>query len=242
MTEKVKGIVIKANSKKEKDKNILLFSLEKGKIWLTLKGVKNEKAKMKIASNQFTFGEFILEDGKFGNIVTGFECIENFHELAENVEKYFEASAVLEVVNHFNFSSEDECAKVFVLVLKSLKVICFGKQKSNYALNKFLIELFKISGFPIYSEKCSCCGSVVFDKMYLNYNVGELVCTACKNGVCEELSKTTYLALKILNDISFEKLSTLKLANHSEINLLRILTKNFELRFNSKLNMIGILS
>ena len=30
MSEKIKGIVIRSNDRKEKDKNILLFSLEKG--------------------------------------------------------------------------------------------------------------------------------------------------------------------------------------------------------------------
>ena len=62
MTQNVKAIVIKSNDRKEKDKNILLFSLEQGKIWATLKGVKSPNAKMKIAQNPFCFGEFILED------------------------------------------------------------------------------------------------------------------------------------------------------------------------------------
>ena len=43
MAEKIQGIVLKSNDRKEKDVNILLFSLEKGKIWATLRGVKSPK-------------------------------------------------------------------------------------------------------------------------------------------------------------------------------------------------------
>ena len=60
MSEKIQAIVVKSTDRKEKDKNILLFSIEKGKIWATLKGVKGNGAKMKIAQNPFCFGEFVL--------------------------------------------------------------------------------------------------------------------------------------------------------------------------------------
>ena len=75
MSEKVKAIVIKSNDRKEKDANVLLFSLEKGKIWVTLKGIKGQNAKMKLAQRMFCFGEFVLQEGKAGQSVTSFECL-----------------------------------------------------------------------------------------------------------------------------------------------------------------------
>ena len=129
MTEKIKAFVIKTQDKKEKDKNILLFSIEHGKVWATLKGVKNPNAKFKLAQNPFCFGEFVLEDGKQGKFVTGFDCLENFHELSENIDKYFEATAILEILNVMEFSTKEERAKVFVLALKTFQHICFGKIK-----------------------------------------------------------------------------------------------------------------
>ena len=243
MAEKLKGIVLKSNDKKEKDASVLLFSLEQGKVYLTLRGVKNPKAKMKIAQNPFTFGEFIVEEGKSGKIVTGFECIESFHEIAENIDKYFEASAILEIVDKLEFSTDKERADVFVLVIKSLKTICFSENvRSCYVLDKFLIELFKLSGFPLYSDKCTCCNSTSFDKLYINYQVGELVCSACRGFMCEELPKTSYMALKILNSTPLDNLKTIRLASGSEKELLKILIKNFEVHFSCNLKLIGILS
>lgn len=238
MTEKIKAIVIKASDRKEKDKNILLFSLESGKIWATLKGVKSPSAKMKGAQNPFVFGEFLLEDGKAGKIVTGFEVIESFHEISEDVDKYFEGSAVLQMISLLEITESN--APLFALTLKTLKSICFSSAHQIYALDKFLLELFKLCGTPIYTDKCSCCGSSANHKYYIDYKDGELVCVSCKSFGCEELSKTTYLALKILNNTDFDALSTLKLADGSELALLKVLTKNFEARFDKKLKLIGI--
>ena len=242
MTQNVKAIVIKSNDRKEKDKNILLFSLEQGKIWATLKGVKSPNAKMKIAQNPFCFGEFILEEVKAGKIVTNFEAIETFHEISENVDKYFEGSAILEILREIEFSSESERVQVFMLAIKSLKQLCFGNQKSNYVLDKFFIELFKIVGMPLYVGKCSCCGSKAFEKLFIDYSTGELVCANCKNFACEELSPTTYSALKLLSENDFEKISTIRLSEGSELGLLRILVRNFENRFDRTLKLMGILS
>lgn len=242
MMQKTKAIVIKSNDRKEKDKNILLFSLENGKMWATLKGVKGANAKMKIAQNLFCFGEFVLEDGKFGKIVTGFESIETFYEISEDVDKYFVGTALLEILNAVEVSSESENTHLFVLTLKALKNLCFSEINPLYILDKFLISVFEISGNPFCVEKCNCCGSNAFDKLFVDYTTGEIVCINCKGYACEELSKTTLIALKLLINLDFDDLKTLKLANGSEIGLLRILVRVFETKFDKRLKFVGILS
>ena len=238
--EKINAIVIKSSDRKEKDKNILLFSIEQSKFWATLKGVKGVNAKMKLAQSPFCFAEFVLEDGKMGKIVTGLEVIESFHELSEDVEKYFEATAILEVLNALEFSSVQERAQIFMLLIKALKTICFSKTKPIYVLNKFLLSLFSISGFPLDVEKCSC-GNCAFEKLYINYMIGELECISCKHLTSEEVPAVVLSQIKILNRTDFDNLHTLKFAQSSELSLLKILVKNFESRFDRRLNLIGIL-
>ncbi len=242
MAETLRAINIKSIDKKEKDKNILLFSIEEGKEWVTLKGVKNPNAKMKLAQSPFCFGEFVIEEGKLGKIVVGFEAIESFHEISEDVDKYFEGTAILEILDKMDFTSTQERARVFLLSIKALKNICFNNIKPLYILDKFLIEILNICGTPLYTEKCSNCGSKSFDKLYINYVTGELVCSGCKDIYCEEFSKTVFSALKILNNTEFEKLSTIKLAENSEKTLLNILVNNFKSRFDVYLKFLGILS
>lgn len=242
MAEKVQAIVIRSNDKKEKDKNVLLFSIEKGKFWATLRGVKSDKAKMKLAQNLFCFGEFLIEETRAGTIVTGFELIESFFEITQNSDKYFEGAGVLEVLNSIDESSKDELAKVLLLALKTLKTLCFSQVQNLYCLDKFLIEYLKCQGFSFRFDHCSCCKSTLFDKLFIDYSTGELVCSNCKNFNCEELSKTTFLALKIISNTNFDRLQTVKLAEGSELALLKILTRDFSYRFDKNLKFMGILS
>lgn len=242
MAEKIKAIVIKSNDRKEKDVNVLLFSIERGKIWATLKGVKSPNAKMKMAQNTFAFGEFVLEEGKAGYVVTSFELLESFHEITEDLNKYFESAALLEVTNALDFENESERAKVFVLLLKTLKVICFGSLRKNYALCKFLVELLKILGLPLYTDKCSVCGNKAMDKIYVNLDVGELVCSLCKNFSAQEVSRGAFLTLKIIDSTDFDRLSTVKFSGGSELQLLKILANVFDEHFDIHLKFMGVLS
>ena len=126
---KVKAIVLKGQNTKEKDKNILLFSLEEGKFWATLKGVRGEKAKMKYAKEPFCFGDFVIEEGKNSKIVTSVDIIEPFDSLSQDIDKYFEGNALLEIINSLNF---DESAPIFINLIKALKILTFHNV-SKYA-------------------------------------------------------------------------------------------------------------
>lgn len=240
--QKIKAIVIKSNDRKEKDKNILLFSIEQGKIWATLKGVKGSTAKMKIAQNPFTFADFVLEDGKAGKIVTSVDVIESFYEISQDVEKYFAGTAILEIINSIDFSSQNEISQVFVRAVKAFKTLCFSVANPIYVLDKFMLELFACTGSPILFNTCSTCKTKAFEKLFFDYQSGELVCQKCKTYSSEELSPVTLSALKILSSTEFDNLKTIKLALESEIGLLRVLERNFQARFEKKLKLIGILS
>ncbi len=242
MAKKVKAVVIKGNNVKEKDKNILLFSLEEGKIWATLKGVRGDKAKLKYAKEPFCFGEFLLEEGKGSLVVTSVDILESFNELSQDVEKYFEGNALLEIVNTLSFESVNESYLVFVNLIKALKILAFHKTSECAVLLKFLLDIFEIYGIKLYSEKCTCCGAPFHDHIYLNYNVGELVCLQCQTFQSEEISKGEYAILKILSTNSYNKLPTIKYSNEIGLCLLKKLRKNFYQRFDKSLKFIGIIS
>ena len=61
---KVKAVVIGGVNVKEKDKLISLYTLEKGKMSVSMKGVRGDKAKLKSAKEIFSFGDFVVEEGR----------------------------------------------------------------------------------------------------------------------------------------------------------------------------------
>lgn len=239
MSENLKAIVIKGNNAKEKDKNILLFSLEKGKIWVTFKGVRGDKAKMKYAKEQFCFGEYMIEEGKFSNVVTGVDIIEDFNEIAKDIDKYFEANAMLEVVQNLDFESDYQRYEVFMALLNGFKILAFHKSARLAVLLKFFLSVFEIYGVKLYSPKCAGCRAEFHDNIYINHQVGELVCEACKTYQCEQIGKGEFNLIKLLSTMPYDKLPNFPEEVGQKV--LKILIKNFYNRFDKNLKFVGIL-
>ncbi len=232
---KVKAIVIGSSDYKEKDKRVTLFSLEKGKIYGVLRSVKSPKAKLKFAKELFCFGDFFIETPS--NVITGVDVQNNFFELSQDIDKYYIACAILEVVN--TVAGEGvENTPLFLETLKALGTIAYGNVNDKYVLIKYLLSIFSAMGYRLAMDACSVCGEKFSGKRYLNLDFGEIVCLGCKAANCIEVSSRAGTALKLLNTTDYEKLSTLKLAKGSEDEVLNILNINFDRRFNKKLKLL----
>ncbi len=228
---KVKAIVIGGVNVKEKDKLLTLFTLEKGKMSVSMKGVRGDKAKLKSAKDVFTFGDFIIEEGKFSNIVTAVDIIDNFYSISKDIEKYYEACAIIDVVSKV---TNEPNPQLFIELIKALKTLCYDDVKKYYVIDKFLLYVFASMGYRFLGEKCSACGASMEAK-YLNLQVGELVCPKCRNSFCVQISNACYSAMKLLENTDYDKLSTLNLGGMGEVQALNLLCKNYEYRTGYKI-------
>lgn len=222
---KVKAIVIGGQNVKEKDRLVSLFTLEKGKMFVSMRGVRGDKAKLKWAKEIFSFGEFVVEEGKI-NIVTGVDIIDNFYDLSKDIDKYYEGCAILDIVSKV---ITEPNPPLFIEVIKALKTLCYDNVKKYYVLDKFLLSLFSGMGYRFLNDKCSSCGSVLQQK-YFNYEVGEIICAGCVNALCDKVSDACYSAMRILEKTEYEKLSTVKLGGMGEVQAYNLLTKNYQFR------------
>ena len=229
MATKVKGIIVGSKDFKDKDKVVSIYSLENGMLQAVFRGVRGEKAKMKASKNLFTFADFFVETTKGGNIITQVDVIETFYPLSQNLDKYYEACSIVDVVK--KLGTEESDPAFFLEVIKALKTLCFDEVKKNYSLCKFLIDVFDGAGYVLDVEKCSSCGSKITGKKFINYDIGEIVCGNCRTYTSEELSGGVVSAIKILKNTEYEKLSTMNFSGNTQKDLLEVLIKNFEARF-----------
>lgn len=222
---KIKGIVLGGTNYKEKDRLVRLYTLEKGKITVTLRGVRGDKAKLKVAKETFCFGEYIIEEGKT-NIVTSVDVIDNFYGISQNIEKYYEGCAILDIVDKFSAESNPE---LFIEVVKALKSLCYDTLPKYYVIDKFLIDFLNDMGYFFLSDKCSSCGATLASR-YLNLDFGELVCPACKSASCMQISDACYGAMRLLGKTDYEKLGSVKLGGMGEVQMFNVLAKDYEWR------------
>lgn len=229
---KVKALVIEAKDNKEKDKLATLYSLEEGKFFAYFRGVRGAKAKMKAAKEIFTFGEFVVEDTKAGRIVTEANIIDSFAPLRGDLDKYYEACSLVDILK--KLSSQNADPVLFIAIIKALKAVCYDGAPKYYSLVKFLITIFDNMGYKLNFDTCASCKAKLSGKKYLNLDYGEIVCANCRQMTAIEISPATASALKLLKETPYEKLKTLKLGGGGEIKALNLLSENFEWRFGSK--------
>ena len=227
---KINAIVFSGTNVKEKDMLLRVFSLEQGKLTLSLKGVRQEKSKLKIAKEIFCFGQFICEKGREIDIVTGFDVIDNFSGLTKDIEKYYEGCAILDLLNAVANGANPP---LFIEVINAFKTLCYENLPKYYIIDKFLLSLINALGYGFLTENCSSCQARLAKK-YLNLDIGEIVCPSCHNQNCVSISDACYSALKLLSTSPYEKLSTIKLGGNGEREAFSILSKDFYYRTGHK--------
>lgn len=234
-SSKIKAIVLKSNNIKEKDKQVILYTLEEGKMIVSMRGVRNDKAKLKAGKEIFCFGEFVIEKGKNCNIVTAVDIIDNFYSLSSNIDKYYEGCVILDILDKIGLEPNPQ---LFIEAIKALKTLCYEDVKKYYVIDKFFVDIFKSLGFDFLSNKCSSCHSTLGSK-YLNLDIGELVCPACKTASCVQISDACYGALRIFESTDYDKLASVKLGGMGEVQAYNILNTNFEWRLG--INLIKLI-
>lgn len=224
---RVKGIVLSSSDHKEKDKQILIFSIELGKINGILRGVKSPKAKLKFASQPFCFASFeMVKQGEY-YLVTQVDLIDSFYELTADYEKFQKGSSMLKV-----------CSKVlrkgivnpnlFITLINSLKILTYENLNEYLVVCKFILEFLKNIGYGLNLSNCIFCGKNIDNEAYFNNKTGDIYCETCKNIEYIELKKEEFIALKQLNAIDFDELESLKFNDEIIIKIFNIL--NYELK------------
>lgn len=233
---KFTGIVLKSVDYKEKDKLITIFSLELGKITATLKGVKQEKAKLKFAAMPFCFAEFVANNKNGFLTITECSQIESFYNIISTYPKSVAGFLMLEISCIIMQKQPDE--RWFLTLINFLKELEFGKTDENLIELKFMLETLNKVGYGLSFDVCSECGLKFVGDVYINLEMGELECSACSGVNSKKLTKQQFAILKLINQTPLNKLSSLKQNTEVLLTLKEILKQNLNLRLGTNLKSL----
>ncbi len=138
------GIILRSVDYKEKDK-LLTIATQNGIVTVLARGVRSSKAKLKAFTGVLTFGEFCVEEGKMGKILTNVDCEENFYNCWTDSQKYTAALLCLEGYEK-SFASEEDAAEPFVTLLKVLKEINYNNTLPAALALWFLLKISTLMG------------------------------------------------------------------------------------------------
>ncbi len=233
---KFTGIVLKSIDYKEKDKLLTIFSLELGKITATLKGVKQDKAKLKFAAMPFCFAEFVATNKNGFLTITECSQIESFYNTISNYSKSLVGFLMLEISCIIMQKQPDE--RWFLTLMNFLKELEFGKSDENIIELKFMLETLNKVGYGLSFDNCSECGLKFVGDVYFNLEMGELECAACASINSKKLTRQQFAVLKLINENPLNKLSTLKQKTDVLMDLKTILKQNLNLRLGTNLKSL----
>ena len=233
----LKGVVLRAIDWKEKDKLITILTPEKGLITANLRGVRQQKSKMKFATQPMCFAEFSLSGA--GDILTctGASEIESFFSITNSYEDMVLAGAVLEMV--LFVSTKEPSLDLFVLLVRTLGAFCDSTVNHDVVFTKFCLELFAITGYKMNFDACKTCGQKL-TTANLDLHSGELVCDNCLTPSCVLVSLQVFKTLQFINDFSFEDLGKLKISPQQAEETKNLMVKNFNYLFDKRIKSITI--
>ena len=225
-----KAIVINSIKYQESDKILTLFSLDFGKISAKIRGVLKQTAKLKFAGQLFCFAEFcLIKNGDNFTVKTATE-IESFFDISSDYYKLSIGTAILEICDK-TLNDFEPNTTLFLNVIKSLQTICLTKTNPKLVLTKFMLEVFKLSGYELNFEKCQSCGAMFNNKIFLNIETGTLVCSMCKTEECMPVSIGAFNILKLLRQTDYQKLTSFSVHEHHLNEILVLFNANFSGKF-----------
>ncbi len=228
---KVKGIVVKATDFKDSDKLVTIFSAELGLIKARARGVKKDKAKLAFAVQPFAFVEFILTERNGFYTVINATSVDQFFDVTLDFDNYIFMMACLEVVEK-TVKENDVQQELFLLLLNSLKQVCYDKTPANLVFVKFMLNSLKILGFAVELEHCSLCGENLPEKLHaFSFDYNGFVCAKCSNkNDFLELTNGEFAILKNVNQTNLESLMNLKfLSRNDMVSVIGLLCKIFRI-------------
>jgi len=225
-----KAIVIRTTNYRESDKILTLFSLEYGKISATLRGCNKPNAKLKFAGQLFCFAEFNLVQMGDNYVVTNASEIESFFDISKDYAKLSAGTGILEICDTILNSGEPN-PTLFVDILKTFKILCFEEINPKAVIIKFLLDVFKLTGYELQMERCQSCGGTFNSHILLDLDSGFLVCGLCRGVNCMELSLNDLSILRMIDKTEYERLKTIKANTQVLQDLVLILNANFTERF-----------
>ena len=175
------GIVLKQMKITGGRRMILLFSKKYGKISCGTSITEKGKGKAALALRPFAYGRYELNKTRSACHLNGGEVIKSHYQLGEDIEKYMQASYVMELTEKL-LPEEAPAQELFLLLSDFLDMMDKRTKKYGTLVLAYLVKALKYSGSMPELSRCVLCGKE--DPLnFLSVEEGGLVCDSCKSAV-----------------------------------------------------------
>jgi DNA repair protein RecO (recombination protein O) len=144
-TEKVTGIILKADPIGEYDRRVVLLTGEKGKISAFAKGARRQGSRLLAATNPFCFGTFVIYSGRSSYSLSNAEIKNYFAQMRDDYEAAFYGIYFLEVMDYYTHENDD-VRQMLNLLYQSLKALEHPAYDNRLVRYIFEIKALALNG------------------------------------------------------------------------------------------------
>ncbi|QBP40875.1 DNA repair protein RecO [Paenisporosarcina antarctica] len=176
MLNRVEGIVLKTQDYGESNKIVTLYSREFGKITAMARGAKKPASRLAAITQPFTYGSFLIQQGRGMGTMQQGEQIESYRHIREDIEATAYASFVVELINRAVEDSTPQPA-IFNLLQQALHAIADEYDPEAIAL---FVEwkMLPVTGIYPTLHECANCGATDGEFSFSFQQIGFL-CHRC---------------------------------------------------------------
>lgn len=223
---KVTGMVLTTMAVGDYDKRLVILTKELGKITAFAKGARKQNSVLLACTQPFSFGEFVLFQGRNAYSVISAEISNFFIELREDLEAISYGLYFLEVAEYITTENTNE-TNILKLLYQTLRVVV--KKSIAYELIRYIYELkvLTLNGESPQVFECVQCKNTE-DYYHFRALSGGLLCLNCskKHGDYIKVSGSTIYTMQYIITSSVEKLYTFTVSKEV-LNELRLCLKEF---------------
>ena len=238
---KVTGMILSATPIGEYDKRLVILTKEKGKISAFAKGARKQNNPMMGATNPFSFGEFLLYEGRTSYNVMQANISNYFMELSTDFEGAYYGFYFMEIADYYTKEYNDE-REMLKLLYQTLRALVSGKIKKELIRYIFELKTLVVNGEAPEVFRCNNCGVADRKMLFSSSNHG-MICEECKalapDGIW--IGNSTLYTLQYIVSSSIEKLYTFAVSDEVLNELGKVLKKYVETHMDKKFKSLEIL-
>lgn len=237
----VTGMVLSATPIGEYDRRVVLLTKERGKVSAFAKSARRQNSVLMGMTNPFTFGEFVLYEGRTSYSLVQANVSNYFMELSTDFEGAYYGFYFLEIADYYarEFNDETQTLKLLYQTLRAL-----ASKRIPYELVRCIYELKMLVINGEYPEmfQCACCGNKKQLVCFSSRNRG-VVCGQCTGRTSDgiEVDNSTVYALQYIVSSSIEKLYTFTVSSDVLVQLQKVIKHYLSMYVDKKFKSLEIL-
>jgi DNA repair protein RecO (recombination protein O) len=156
-TVKARGVVLREYEAGESDKRLVLLCKGLGKLIVYARGARKPKSKFIAAAQLFTYGDFVLADGRQFYAMAQAEVIESFYTLRTDYARLCQAHYIAELTEK-TLLSDEPADDLLLLLLKTFSRLNRAALPPQQIRLVFLFRFFRYYGLTPEVTRCCECG------------------------------------------------------------------------------------